>query len=421
MAGEKARAKLAIEKAKGNIQTSLQETANFDEWEAKAQKGISSAEQDVFGAPDKPVRMAPALRRELEQEFSAFRQQTEIQVRNQAVRARNAEAEKHMTALANLDYDRGNVEEGHAMISQLESLGLISSNEATIRRTVGRQRGEIQQANRDIGTDPLAAVDRLTAKDSEGNWTSYPSIDENTRRGLTVEAHREVSRLHSQTMQTLMDRRANGEIINSFELENYVRDRLLTPGEAKDLQAEQARSGDDPEVNEQVRRVYEAADNYDPSSDPTLRRQVEIEAMMLKLPPIWRERAMARLNRSMRPETGSSAAQMSVATSFFKDQWTAGAYGETVRKGDKYANPEAANKATARMLRLQDEMSRWLDDNPKATREEVFAKARALDAVEKNRPLLDDVTTGRIVIQGGKRYRFVGGDPTDASAYAPVD
>jgi hypothetical protein len=419
-AGDLAKGRLARHKAEADLQLKIEKDPDYNNWERYATESVGEMGNAFIGeevASGEPI--APVVRQQLEQEFLEFQQKTISGVRNQALRARNTDTDKAMSQLGKLAYEQGDYEQGDEITKQRLDLGLITHKEAALQQREGRKYAEFQLVNRGISVDPIGTLDRLTEVTEGGNDRYFKNLDENTRRSLVVEARREVSAQRSETIRGLMDRRADNEVIEDTELQGLVDDRLLTPQQKKLIQNEQSRSGDDPAVMNAVREAYDAADNYDPSSDPTKERQVAIEAQFLQLPPLFRERAMTRLNRAMRP--GPKSTRASVANDFFKQEFNARAYGETIKEAGVFVDPESASRASHLMLSLQDEMEGWLEDNPGATRLEVRQKAEEISAAALNQGKLNSVTEGRIVIQGGVSYRFTGGDPSDPANYAPVE
>lgn len=404
-----------------------EEQAAFEAWTETQQDESRWAEENerrVAQARGKlgQLNLSRDMQGRIDAAFEDWAGQRRVQVTNQAARRTAENAHIELTTAIKQYADAGNMIGVEELIREGSTLGMWSDAEANAMRSKMNERAAIMQANRTITQDPTTALEMLNQRSDAGGWEFWGELDENMRRSLMVEARREIETLHSTTIRELMYRRGQGEVLRTDELQALVDSNRMTPQQMKNIMLEQRRSGDDQAVLVDVARVYQMADAYNPGHDPLLTQQLEIETAALSLPPRFRDRALRRLDRAINGDQGSGSA--AVANDVFRQAYAAGAFGDTTKVGNTFLDQDAAARASRRMVELQDEMERWLELNPKASRVDVYDQAQAMLREQAAKPAVLDASPGEVMRdRQGNQYRYIGGvngDRTDPANWEKV-
>lgn len=384
--GDRAKIRLAMEKAQADVQRDLEATADHDRWESLADSRLREAEGEIF-VSEGSAGFSPRVREEALQQWKAFSQDTTLRVRNQAQRASNEDAHRSMAALATLEYNRGDYGAGDGMIDQLEARGMITSNEAGIQKIVGRQRAEEEQAKALILEDAKGAVSAL--EDSE----RWPALTKSDRLSLRKTAQIEAGKQRAELVQVLTDRQDSGEVLKESELDALVESGDLLPTQRRWMLQQQSRLIPDEEVYERATGLMERINELDLNQPNGQVEKWKLEEEAALFPSFIKADLQGRIREKENP--GGNAANYREGVSYARRLWSRNYLGnvQSLTKADverlgggRAGDPVSAkefNQANLKLFNMLDALQHWSRKNPDASALEIKAFVDSMVAPDR--------------------------------------
>lgn len=232
----------------------------------------------------------------LKMQLASFQADATSQISLQATKQRIKNGAAEITASAGLDLKNGDWQGYERKINEGTEAGFFDPATQLRLMEDGKKQFDFEQANKAINENPFAALDALEAKSDGGKWANYKELDENRRLALVREAKTYISRDRAETVQGIVDRQNNGEIVSDAELDGLVQSGRILPTQAKWALQQQKRHGRDPELIVEYANLLSAIDKYQPNQDPTNATFAELSAQQLKYPAELRSEITKRLN-----------------------------------------------------------------------------------------------------------------------------
>jgi len=203
------------------------------------------------------------------------------------------------------------------------------------------------------------------------NEEMYPGITPQDRRSLDVKAIRQSNVLRTQTMDDLVARRANDEILTwKDDLEPLVKRKILKATQAEYLLDEQARSGDDPATNERGAMMLTAIDAYNPTNDPNNTQITQLGLDLVGLPAFIKSEGERRLKA--KTTRTATEANRSTADARLASIYNSGHWGSLRKFQGTPLNAVEYNEANKTFAQEKAALSQWIDEHPKAGEKEIL-------------------------------------------------
>lgn len=358
---------------------------NGDEktWTALWQKKVGEIEANL-----KMGDMPPAVRDRLSPALKDWQMMTTAQVQQQATAREIDRSKANVMAAAELDLKQGDVEAYVSKIRGGEARGLFDPREAEQLVGAGETNAEYYQATNLILTDPIAAMDALTEKNDGGKWANFGKLDEPRRKTLVDSANVAMQRSRAETYQGLIDRMNGGELIGDKELDELVARKLFTPTQARDVKRNQAKGGGLASGQAgKFAEVLVAINGYDPKADGTMERYADLAVSVATLPPGLKEDAYAQLKEKRDPASPLNSQVARDSMEQVSQAFNAGLYGAWKQRvvgasgqWEEKTDPKAYAAAMEKRVKIEDNLTRFFRENPKATRADAFKFVSDLNA-----------------------------------------
>jgi hypothetical protein len=343
-------------------------------------------------------KISRAVKDHLEVTLSNQIGQTSQQIATQANTRTIQRQKAKLTNVAEYMYQNGAKEKGDIAIDAMAEHGLIFPEEAYRLKEKGHEAADFQTVNKAINQDPFGALDALQEQDKKGDWTNFTDLDENKREALKVEATRATSAIRHETVNGLMDRINQGEIIGKDELQSLVDQRHLKATEMKwVLQQQKNAGGVSAENTAKFAEILTSIDNYDPLKDPTHQKRAELFGQALQFPTQYRDEIKRELEKRLKPETRTAAEHnmMDVRT-YIGELRHGGLFGDTTLENGKPHRPKEYQAAFQTELELRSALKSFVAENPKADileqRDFINKKVSTLKTVRAAMPVLNAIS-----------------------------
>ena len=358
-----------------SFQDELKSNGDETTWEAAWQKRAGEVENEIGVA-----KMPGALRDRITPQMESWKSSMAGQVRSQATAREINRAKGNVMESAENDLKLGDVASYTEKIQGGEKHGLFDPVEAKALVKNGVQKAEYYAATNMILTNPMASMDALTEKGEGGGWANYGNLDEKQRKTLVDSANVAVQRVRAETYQDLIGRMNDGQIISTDELDGMVSKKMLTSTQARDIQRNQGKTASKATASA-FAGVMTAITAYDPREDGTNENYANLAVQVATLPPGLKEDAYSRLKEKRDPSSPLNGAVARDAMSQVDASFKAGLFGQfevteldkntgmTIKKTD----PVAYAQALEQKVKVEDALSSFFRDKPKATRVEALA------------------------------------------------
>lgn len=296
--------------------------------------------------------------------------------------------------VADYMFQRGDIERGDIAIEAMSEHGLIFPEQEFELKKDGHEKADFSAVNKGINVDPFTTIDQLDEKTPSGEWKNFTNLDENRREGLKVEAIRRTAALRADTVQGIVDRRNQGEIISKDELQSLVDSRRLKPTEMRWVLQEQSRSGTDAGMAVAFAKALSAVDAYDPTKDPTNEQYAALFGQSVQFSPQYRDEIQRRLQKQKNPTFEEHATRDAKA---YIDHLLAGGFlGDISKSTDgKPTSPTEYQTAYGKTIELRQALDGFMRQNPKATpveqRDFLNGKIQTERSVRAATPILNAV------------------------------
>jgi hypothetical protein len=358
-----------------SFQDDLKNNGDETTWEAAWQKRAGEVEKEIG-----VEKMPGALRDRLSPQMESWKSSMTGQVRSQATARQINRAKGNVMESAENDLKLGDVASYTAKIQGGEQHGLFDPAEAKALVKNGVQKAEYYAATNMILTNPMASMDALTETNKAGGWVNYDNLDEKQRKTLIDSANVAVQRVRAETYQDLIGRMNDGQIIPVTELDGMVEKKMLTSTQARDIQRNQGKSASKATAGA-FAGVMSAINAYDPRDDGTNENYANLAVQVATLPPGLKEDAYSRLKEKRDPASPLNGAVARDAMSQVDASFKAGLFGQfEVSEQDKNTglfikktDPVAYAAALEQKVKIEDALSSFFRDKPKATRVEALA------------------------------------------------
>ncbi len=396
----------------------LTETATPETWA----KGWN----DMYAKVRKEVALdglSKESRARVEAQMLDFQLDSTAQISAQATKQRIRNGQAEITASATLDLKNGDFESYEAKINEGAAAGFFDPAIQIKLMEEGRVQFDVENANKAINENPIAATSALEEKTDGGKWRNFKNVSENQRLSLLVEAKRRTSDLRAETSRGIYERRSNGELIEPQELEGLVAQGLMTPHQAKNVMSEQKRSGDDPEVMPKFSAALRAVSEYDPRKDPEKTQFAQLVQERAWFPADMKQELEKRLNAQVSLSSDKTVGDVSVRN-YVNAMLDDGIFGDIgkfpandAKRAGKVRDPAAYQKAHATHVEIMGSLQQFMADNPTATptqqREFVDGKLTTLTTTAASLPILN-------AIAGKSQTNARGQQPAKAGKYKVI-
>lgn len=296
----------------------------------------------------------------------SFQADSTMQISGQATKQRIRNGSAEITASAGLDLKNGDWLGYETKIKEGAAAGFFEPAMEIRLIEDGRKQFDFEQANKAINEDAFTALDSLEAKSDGGEWANYKQLDENRRLSLVREAKQYISRDRAETVQSIVERQTNGEIISDAELDGLVQSKRLLPTQAKWALQQQKRQGRDPEMVVEYANLLSAIDKYQPTQDPTNEQFASLGAQQLKFPSELRSEINRRLN-----EAKNNSATKRKEGYDYVDSLLSGSFLGDINRSEsgtgKPTYPAQYLRAHQRAVEIRQQLDEYLKAKPQST------------------------------------------------------
>lgn len=407
--------KLVMDHTRADIQADLDANPNPEDWDKLAEKRLQDASGEIFVSKE-GAELAPAVRRQLEQDYHVFAQQTSTTVRNQSLRKQNDEADALFTLEQNNFVKAGNLDGALATVEKRRRLGTISDVQATLTSAQVRYDVDKQAVATAILDDPQGAIDQIDDQTEGGKYRNFTNLSDSDRRIARRAAHEALSTRHAETAQAFAEEiyqaDNQGTSIATLGIDKRidaaVAKNQILPSQANNLKKLANGTMTPAEQSAIGVQLWNAAVNLDPASADAKQQEMEIRAEAHGLSPEVRDPILDTLNQrrtNTMPEVVRHAYSLlerdyQAAT----DRWTKTELDalKSVEKkalgspkvGD-FKDRENGPVASEKLFRYQIAMGKWIGANTKATSEQILAERSRLVATD------DSVVDADLFIDAG--------------------
>lgn len=356
-------AQVKMKKAESDYQNEMATEPDESQWTPGWKENLSALKESVLGND----QLSPMAKAHLTNQFSQFEQESTSKIQTQQVVRTIQRQTAKITNAADYSWDRGDFEGGAAQIQEGIKAGLFSHTQAVIQLQKGRVQSDMAQVATLKLADPTQAYDALTAKDEDGDFKNYHSLDDAQRGALTVQVEAQVNHDKVQTMQSLFDRQNGGEILAPAELQTLVDQNKLKASSMKAILKQQARAaGPAPTDLAAYSSLLTQAQQYSPDDDKTNTARAQIIDQMAQLPPAYRDEVKASLDAATNKT--QQTRQTAQANGYIDDLTNAGFFGVTKKDATgELMEPKQALQAFQTKRQLVQAVNDFLRDNPKAS------------------------------------------------------
>lgn len=337
---------------------------------------------DVYAKVSKDIdtsTLSKGAQARLQDQLASFQADSSSQISMQATKQRIRNGSAEITASAGLDLKNGDWLGYESKIKEGAAAGFFDPATEIRLLDDGRKQFDFEQANKAINENAFMALDALEAKSEGGEWANFKQLDENRRLSLVREAKQYIARDRSETVQSIVERQSNGEIISDAELDGLVQSKRLLPTQAKWALQQQKRQGRDPEMVAEYANLLSAIDKYQPIQDPTQSQFAELSAQQLKYPTELR----SEINRRLGEAKTNSATKRKEGYEYL-DSLLAGSFlGDIDRSQSgtgKPSNPVEYQRAHERAVYIRQQLDEFLKGKPAATGPEQVEMVNKLTA-----------------------------------------
>lgn len=391
--GDLTKGKLAMQRASADIQAALESEAEADNWETVAQQRIATASKEVFTAGS-GRELAPVVRRQLQEQFAAWSQDTALTVRNQALRKINKDNDALFKEEQQQAINAGDMDAAREVVTKRWRLGLLSDKEAEIALQHAAHDIDIQAVNRSINRDPVAAVEMLEDQTPGGRYRHFDKLSESERLSALRSAKNARETMRAENTQAfaeeIYEAQNNNAVVTNLDrrLDVAVASKRILPSQANNLKrlaAGERSTSEQARVGSALWAEAIALDRQDPEY---IQKSMKIRAEASALEPVVREPIMDALKAQ---DQDTVTEDLRDAFAAFDRDFRANVFGNVqtwtaaeVRQLNKaqrkhFGNPQegdpkdwgAFDTASEGLWRSKKAFRDWLNANPKATFDEM--------------------------------------------------
>lgn len=381
---------MTMEKAFADYQQQMAAEPDEEKWVGGWQAKSLEIKQQLLS--DK--KLAPVVKNQLSNEFKKFEQDSTIRIGTQA-NVRTVERQKaKLLNVADFMWQAGDYERGEIAIDTGIEAGLFTNEEGVQMKKKGAEAVDVYAVKRGQMNDPIATQEQLYEKTPSGRYRNFTNLDDNQRASLSVQTAQRVSQLQTDTMRGLEDRRNNGDLIPEQELQGMVDRKEIKSTTMKRILSEQKRSGDDPALTVAFAKALRQVDAYNPNQDPTQEKFAALVQDRAGFTADQRQELEKRLNVRTKPLDESNGDKTVLD---YVDKLLDGNFlGNTKRDSvtGKPYDPAGYQAAYGRSVELRQQLSAFMNQNPKAT------PVQQRDFINAKLQSVNDTNAGTAVLNG---------------------
>jgi hypothetical protein len=340
-----------------------------------------AALKEQMAQDDSLKSLSPAARLHLDTQMQDWTKQTSTQIGHQATVRSLENAKGAVVADYNTKLRTGDIDGAVKAVQGAVPYGIIHPEEAGVLVASANRKADHYQASALIMQDPIAAEGALSEKDKDGKPTEFTHLDDDSRLQLTFEAHRRAMQLKQETAADLFERQQQGTPASPDEVNELVKQGRLSPTQAK-----QYLKPPKPEFDtDKFAGLMTDIAGYDPLKDTDRSQYAKLMARAaydadIKGPAA--SDAVEMLKKKSDPKSVLNSPVAKDAVAAVDDAFKKGLYGKfTVTEPATAANgytPKTVTdakiyaQAKAEQLKTLDAVNRYIEQNPNASRAEVF-------------------------------------------------
>lgn len=360
------------------FQATLNPSSDETQWATQWQNRL-----DARVAKALPKGAGPILRDQIEAQTREFKIRTTGDVSQQAKAVGVEKAKLAGTTRVNALWRNGQPEAAEAKLHEMAGLGLILPEEIPGMVQKGESRMEQQQATNLIVNDPIAATDALEEKTPGGNWKNFKKLDEDDRLTLLNHARTQTTQLQSAAYGELIDGLANGAVRTPEELSVLVDRKIITAKQAKSY-TNAYRHGGYNTSPDAIGQLFTDITKYDPQADPDQTERAKLLGRIATtgFPQNVQSEANQLLGKKADPLNPLNQAVAKDAFEGIDQRFKLGIYGKYETRKMITTGPMAGQwttevngkvyeQAMITKRRIEDATRKFIQDNPKATAEQV--------------------------------------------------
>lgn len=383
---------------KGSAAYEEEMTRNQDEttW----QEGWESRSEQVASeilSKDLP----PDVMDRLEIDIQAWQEQGSQKVRAASTKRTIGRQKVKFANAAEYAYEQGDTEGGDAEIDKMGLHGLVNDDEINALKTKGLQTAQKAQINAGILDDPWQMTEDLKEETEGGKPKNFKSIKGQDRLTLLRKAETRLNRVRTQTNDSIIQGRMNGETYEQEDLQLLVDQHLLKATQMKWIMDEQSRKGLVPEINHAAVNTWKRIQDYDFDADEVDEQLPQIMGEIHRQPAAMKDLLLRQLKNKInasQPTAQSGSAGNKDFLEVFDKMLDRGAFGNasTSTVTGKFLNPEEGAEAENTYLELKVGFQAWTEKEPRSQAEKL-AYVQSIQQTFRRDPtkVLDSLTGGR--------------------------